>query len=275
MSHYPDPNFNANCRLTIKNLPQDKDPVIIQKLLLELFTQVGPVFKISLNTSPAPTKISSSRSKNQKSTSSSEKNSNNIVINSCFVDFVYEDSPSYAAKALVGTKFFGNSLIYEYDNQFQTSEKTQTNSSYTVQNGRPNTHIIHVDLDEEVDNEELEKDQKALSGWDKSSSSKSKHMSKSTGNLSNSGSGTTNTQPSKGQPRRGQSHSKETAGNNSRISGGSLDNDDKSKHSSTPVTPLFKIRGKNGPPAQRPNFSNQQQRQYMGNTFTNKEGHLI
>ena len=50
MSHYPDPNFNANCRLTIKNLPQDKDPVIIQKLLLELFTQVGPVFKISLNT---------------------------------------------------------------------------------------------------------------------------------------------------------------------------------------------------------------------------------
>ena len=62
----------------------------------------------------------------------------------------------------MGTKFFGNSLIYEYDNQFQTSEKTQTNSSYTVQNGRPNTHIIHVDLDEEMDNEELEKDQKAL-----------------------------------------------------------------------------------------------------------------
>lgn len=122
--------IEQNCKLTIKNLPQNKSPDLLRRLLLELATQTGPVYKVTINTSS----ISASRGK---------ASSNTKKIDNCVVDFVYEESVPYAVKCLAGTKLFGNVLQYDYDKSNRetgVSHQTSGNSNGASNNSNKNLY---------------------------------------------------------------------------------------------------------------------------------------
>lgn len=260
-----DRDFDENCRLIVKNLPPKKDALLLQRLLLELFTQVGPVFKCSINKIGATSNI-----------------------RSCYIDFVYEESVEYAVKALDGTRLFDKVLQYEVKVKPQLGSRTATGaansrspSSTTLTNSQKekvNDENI-MDVDDEGDNEndnnatskasstysktsnhsrsksigeiinidaekDKERDLQAQNAWKKNS-----QLSKSSGNLS--------------------AHSSGSRQNSHQQQSGQINNQSRSNSSgNVAVTPLFKMRQNKqnqyqGPPKAAPNFNNSMSKMYI------------
>jgi len=209
-------DYDPNCRLVIKNLPENQDPNKMQKLLLELSTQVAPVYKISMDKK----------------------------LNRVYIDFVYDDSVIYAKECLAGTTFFGSNLNFDFaEGSSYLGSKSQ---SFTPNGFKP---TISRDYDRTV-SPSREKEDRALNSWKKSSSSNSKNSSSRGQNSkssagqgwkapNNSGSGSS----SREQNSRNSS-SEVTSNNNSP--------NNLSKIHQPSKTPLFKIR--NQQQQQQPNF---------------------
>jgi len=176
-------------RLTVKNLPQKKDETLLKRLLLELFTQVAPVYKVSLN------KIGQSKD----------------TFRSCYVDFVYEESIEYAANALDGTRLFGSVLQYDFEKKKSEAKSSTSNghnhggshsksstsnsnsnttSSRTSRNpSRQDDQVMEIESGEEVSDHEAQEmeldDDSHRQSSSKSSSSSRYARSRSIGEIIN------------------------------------------------------------------------------------------
>ena len=171
-SNYNSDNYDPNCRLIIKNLPKGHDPDKIKKLLLELATQVAPVYKISIN------KIGLTKN-----------------VKSCFIDFVYDDSVIYAKECLAGTKFFGNVLSYEFaegslylERLRNLEEKKNADSNPNTSTSKSKSSTNRDRISPKPDSRLDTKPAKSLNGWKKASTSNrnDQNSSKSKNSRSNS-----------------------------------------------------------------------------------------